>query len=213
MMSEGTSLKTASARRGEVIGGYRVLSHVGSGQQSIVVRAVHLVSAKAVALKLVPWTAQRQGRLRQEAARMHEVGGPGIPRVHGVGRSARHAYLAMDFVEGEALDSTYDLEKRTAVYESLLEVVRHVHRCGYVHGDLKPDQVLIDRSRGEARAWLLDFGASRCIGEAGVWRGRVRPPGKPARGVADPAWDLYALQRMFPRMKVSPLPRAAGGAL
>lgn len=185
-------------KMGDVIDGYRVLSRVGSGTQSVVVRAVHLVSATAVALKLVPWSEQRQSRMQQEASRMRQLQRPGIPRLHGFGRSAEYAYLAMELVEGEVIcPQTYTRDERLIVYNSLLALLHHVHRCGYVHGDLKPDQVIVDRSSDSAHAWLLDFGACRRIGEMGIWRGRVRPPGKPARGLADPDWDLYALRQMF----------------
>ena len=49
----------------------------------------------------------------------------------------------------------------------MINIVRHIHRCGYIHRDLKPDNFVFD-SENENKIYCIDFGlAKKWIDELG----------------------------------------------
>jgi serine/threonine protein kinase len=51
---------------------------------------------------------------------------------------------------------------RLRICTDMITAVRRVHACGYVHGDLKPDNFVVDEATG--RVYLIDFGCAQPIG-------------------------------------------------
>lgn len=101
--------------------------------------------------------------LHAEARALAALDDPRIVRLVDFGPWRDRAFLAMELVDGSTLRAW--LEARPShdeVLRALAELgraIEEVHRGGYVHGDLKPANVLVTRD-GELR--LLDFGlASR----------------------------------------------------
>ena len=96
------------------------------------------------------------------------VRGPGLVRVHGLYRDQRGPLLLLDYVAGESLREA--LEARGALPEPLVRHVgrqlagalRVLHAAGFVHGDVKPENVRLDE-HGDAT--LLDLGFARGIGD------------------------------------------------
>lgn len=91
-----------------------------------------------------------------------------------------NVYMVMEFVQGGDLFYHMANKTRFSVAETqfymaeLLEALDVVHRCGFVHRDVKPDNMVLT-ARGHLK--LLDFGLakSRVDGEA-VWDPRSKPP-------------------------------------
>jgi serine/threonine protein kinase/WD40 repeat protein len=98
--------------RGEhpvVLGEYRILREVGRGGMGIVYEAVQESLGRHVALKVLPFNAaltpthlERFRREAQSAANLHHTN---IVPVFGVGEDAGLHYYAMQFIQGQSLDT------------------------------------------------------------------------------------------------------------
>ena len=81
-------------------------------------------------------------------------------------------FLALEFLDGETLrdrlQRDYALDLRTAVWigRQMAEALAAVHRAGFIHGDVKPENVqLLDAGT----AVLVDLGFTHRPGENGVF--------------------------------------------
>ncbi|HRI70854.1 MAG TPA: protein kinase, partial [Polyangium sp.] len=149
--------------------GYTTETLLGRGGFGTVYRARAVdASARRVAIKVAHSaspTAIR--RLTREVRALQLIGSPHVPSVfelHTVG--AASPYVVMEFVEGVLLADLLDpTNPSLSVVEvckvacELLKSLGAVHTKGFVHGDLKPENVLVQRDF--SRATILDLGLTR----------------------------------------------------
>ena len=150
---------------------YEILGSIGTGGFGRVYRARDLEMGEVVALKfLAPATetANEVGHhLRHEVRMARRISHPNVIRLHDIGESDGRRFISMELVEGESLSST--LAHRGAIpvgetlglFRQLADGVGAAHRNGVVHRDLKPGNVLIDRT---GRVKVLDFGVAAIAG-------------------------------------------------
>ncbi|XP_056266907.1 citron rho-interacting kinase [Pseudoliparis swirei] len=99
---------------------------------------------------------------------------PWIPQLLYAFQDKEHVYLAMEYLPGGNLLSLLNryedqLDEPTARFylAELVEAIGAVHRLGYVHRDVRPENVLIDRT-GHIK--LADFGAAaKLTADKTVW--------------------------------------------
>ncbi|MBL9078778.1 MAG: serine/threonine protein kinase [Planctomycetes bacterium] len=211
------------ARRGEtdsgnpllgsvVDGKYKLQAVLGRGGLGTVFHAVHTGSLMHVALKLLhPRFAERpeyRRALLPEARRAATVAHQHCARLLDVGEAeAGTAYLAMELVDGETLESIVrqgPLPPSQAVLllEQIAEALVAIHAAGLVHCDLAPRNVMVGSRDGELRVKVLDFGIARSVTMAGErarggeFAGFVNPvfaaPELLRNGDVDPRADLYS---------------------
>ena len=152
---------------GTKVGGYEILSPLGSGGMGVVYKARDTKLGRFVALKFLRGS-DRSGdsasaRLLQEAKNASALNHPYIATVYEVGESDGPAYIAMEFVEGRSLSAVLErdsLAPETAVRYGLeiAAALAHAHERGIVHRDLKPANVMIT-SAGTVK--VLDFGLAK----------------------------------------------------
>ncbi|MCC6671023.1 MAG: SUMF1/EgtB/PvdO family nonheme iron enzyme [Planctomycetes bacterium] len=196
-------LAPAPAATERRIGPYVLLGEVGRGAQAVLHLARHAELRRLVALKVAD-EPEARARLLAEGRVLGRLAHPNLPAVHEVGETQGVAFLAMEYVRGVALDAWWvrsgrgDVGACLRLFRDLALALDHAHANGVVHGDLKPEHVLVT---AEGRAVVVDFGLATGLA-AGAVLG-AGPLGNlayaaPERvrgdlGPVGPAADLYAL--------------------
>ncbi|MEQ8272642.1 MAG: tetratricopeptide repeat protein [Deltaproteobacteria bacterium] len=155
------------------VGRFVVLEKVGEGAMGVVYAAFDPELDRKVALKLLrPDGANGeadQARLIAEAKAMAKLSHPNVVSAYEVGTYEGRVFIAMEFVDGVTLRAWCEAEQRTtrqrlSVLVAAGEGIAAAHAAGLVHGDFKPENVIIDR---EGRPRVLDFGLARPFDRAG----------------------------------------------
>ena len=158
------------ASAGVVIGPYRLIRELGVGGMGLVWLAERVDGGlkRQVALKLprMGWSsglAERMGRERDILASLDH---PSIARLYDAGLDEQgRPYLALEYVEGEAID-VHCKKHALSVLDRLLLILQvaravvHAHARLVVHRDLKPANILVT-AEGQVR--LLDFGIAKLM--------------------------------------------------
>jgi WD40 repeat protein len=155
--------------------GYDVLGKLGQGGMGAVYKARHLRLNRVVALKVVADAPNARPadlvRFRQEAEMTARLQHPNIVQIYEVGEYDGGSYLALEYVDGPALDrkvnGTPQPPRQAAqLVEALARAVHYAHGQGIIHRDLKPANVLLT-SAGAPK--ITDFGLARQVeGESGL---------------------------------------------
>ena len=186
---------------------YEIARELGRGERSIVYEAQDRETGTALALKLVmlaPATAHfARERLRRDAEIVRALAHPGIVRPIEIVDHGTWSLIAMERVSGRSLaaavaaDGPLHPDAVARLGAELADALSAVHRCGVVHRDVKPENVLLDEG-GHAR--LSDFGCAHLESQAlltqpenPVTNVGFLPPEVIEGQIADPRSDVYAL--------------------
>lgn len=167
-------------------GAYRILEPLGKGGMGALYLAADTgaFGRKCVVKELLDYydptdpdeAELAQARFETEARLLAEMSHPGIPRIYSYFTEAGRHYIVMEYIEGETLERAVthiDFLGHTVAARPLSdeEVARHAIRIcrlleylaaqptPVVHHDIKPANLIVDRSSGEVR--LVDFGTAR----------------------------------------------------
>lgn len=202
---------------GDRFGGYTVQSLIGRGRKSEVHRAFSPDVKREVAIKIyrtdLPQTPERAARFRQEAQAVSALKHPNIMRLYDSGYEAGKYYLVMELVEGTHLRdiiSTHPLglerDETLRIFGQLASAIASAHDQNVVHGNIKPDNVLVDKSR---RPVLTDFNIP-CLWEPpdsnSASAATYLAPEQAAEPKATPQSDIYALGILLYEMITGDIP-------
>jgi serine/threonine protein kinase len=154
------------------IPGYELIQCLGGGQLAQVFSARDCASDTACAVKVLreEWGDQPTAvkLLQREARAGLKVRHPHLVRVLDAHVTRPPYYLVMELVAGESLwarlQRDYRLDLATALWvaRQTAEALAAVHRAGFIHGDVKPDNVrLVD----DGTVVLIDLGFAHRPGE------------------------------------------------
>src|SRR5262249_13656932 len=115
---------------------------------------------------------QARQRFEREARTISALNHPNICMLHDVGTQNGIAYLVMEFVQGESLDSRLrrgplPLKQTLELAMQVCDALDRAHRAGIVHRDLKPANIMVT----ESGAKLLDFGLAKPSGAVAAFAG------------------------------------------
>jgi serine/threonine-protein kinase len=155
---------------------FEIQSKLGAGKTSTVYLALEKGLDRLVALKLLSpqWAADKtaRGRFEREAKAAASLSHSNIVQVFRQGRiDGEIPYLAMQYVEGrnmeERLAGEGPLEPELArkVLSSVAAALAAAHAKGIVHRDVRPPNVLWDKSNEVAM--LSDFGIAALVSPTG----------------------------------------------
>jgi Protein kinase domain len=191
-----------------VVGGCRLGAVIGRGGMGTVYRATQLALGRAVAVKVVPAQGVEAGlveRFQREARTAAALEHPHLVPIYAAGEEDGLLYLVMRLVDGADLGALVRRQgplaakRAVAVIEEVASALDAIHAAGLVHRDVKPANVLIDRSND--RAYLSDYGLMRralersAITRTGEWVGTAdyAAPEQLTGGPIGPAADVYSL--------------------
>ncbi|MFB7232462.1 Stk1 family PASTA domain-containing Ser/Thr kinase [Streptomyces fimicarius] len=186
-------------------GRYRIEARIAVGGMATVYRAVDTRLDRVLALKVMhPALATDVSfveRFIREAKSVARLAHPNVVAVFDQGAQGAYVYLAMEYVAGctlrDVLRERGALQPRAAldILEPVLAALGAAHRAGFVHRDMKPENVLIG---DDGRVKVADFGLVRAVGTAtdttGSLLGTVSylAPEQIEHGTADTRSDVYA---------------------
>ena len=131
-----------------------------------------------VTLKVISekYLGDESARLRflREARAAASVRHPNVASVFHLGKSGGNYFYAMEFVEGETLESLIRRSGRLEV-KLALEIATQVaaglaavHKKGLVHRDIKPSNIMVNfEDEGAVTAKIIDLGLAKAVNEAG----------------------------------------------
>ena len=159
----------------EMLGRYRIDGRLGEGAMADVYRAFDPGIGRTVAIKVLKPDYGRDPELGERFLREARAAGalnhPNIATIYDVGEAQGVAYIAMELIEGQPLDTLLQeqgrlpYERVLALGQQLASALDYAHKAGVVHRDVKPSNILLSADGRTAK--LLDFGVAR-IGEIDV---------------------------------------------
>ncbi|MGQ4334325.1 Stk1 family PASTA domain-containing Ser/Thr kinase [Streptomyces hayashii] len=192
---------------GQVLDGrYRVEARIAVGGMATVYRAVDTRLDRVLALKVMHPALAADGafveRFIREAKSVARLAHPNVVQVFDQGADGSYVYLAMEYIAGctlrDVLRERGALQPRAAldILEPVLAALGAAHRAGFVHRDMKPENVLIG---DDGRVKVADFGLVRSVDTVTSTTGAVlgtvaylAPEQIDQPGAADPRVDVYA---------------------
>jgi serine/threonine protein phosphatase PrpC len=154
-----------------VFDGYRIIREIHGSSRSHIYLAVDADTEEPVALKL-PSIDLRDNQAYLKRFLMEEwiarrIDSPYVLKPRSRSTRRNYVYVATEFVEGQTLrqwmldNPRPDVETVRGIVEQIATGLRAFHRLEMLHQDLRPDNVLIDKT-GTAK--IIDFGSVRVAG-------------------------------------------------
>jgi serine/threonine protein kinase len=195
---------------GSFVGPYRISMGLGAGGMGVVYEAV-APDGTCVALKMLPAghaTEALARRLQDEGTAGLAISHPNVASTLACGKTADGApFVVMERVRGERLSTCihhdrFSLRECASISRQVLAGLEAMHAAGIVHGDIKSDNVMVERQDdGSDVAKLIDLGLAHVQFEAASAATGATLAGTPeymAPELVDgaessPASDLYAV--------------------
>lgn len=152
---------------GSNIAHYRVISRLGEGGMGAVYLADDTRLGRRVALNVLPANVaadpERMHRFVQEAKLASALTHPNVAYIYEIGDDAGLRFLAMEYVEGEALSARLArgplaLSELLSVAIQVADALDDAHSKGIIHRDIKPSNLMLT-PRGYVK--VLDFGLAK----------------------------------------------------
>ncbi len=142
---------------------YTDLELIASGGMGDVYRAFDPRLKRHTALKFIRGASTRHvERFLREAEAQARVEHANVLEVYETGEVKGLLYIAMRFIAGPTLKETREettVEQKVVIMRQVAEAIHAAHREGLVHRDVKPTNILIERTAdGILKPWVTDFG-------------------------------------------------------
>jgi serine/threonine-protein kinase len=206
---------------GRRIQNYKVLSLLGQGGMGAVYKVFDVKLERYAALKILSLNTTHNStfieRFKREARNQAKLMHPNIVSVYGFVEEKDVLGIAMEYIEGDTLESIIR-EKGRIEFSYALEMIGQIlngiefaHQQGFIHRDLKPSNIILDLN-GNPK--IMDFGISKSIDELkSITQHNARPgtllymsPEQLSGNVITIKSDLYSLGITFYEMIVGTHP-------
>ena len=161
----------------QVVGGFRLRSMIAAGQSSQVWEVVEVASNRHFAMKtLLPSflkDKEQRGMLAHEAKVGKQLQHDNIIKIHKVSEDPKKPFFVMEYFPAGSMkvrvankQMDFIVEYSQLIFKQMATALAYMHGSGYIHRDLKPDNILAN-SAGEAK--LIDFAIAQKIRKRGLF--------------------------------------------
>lgn len=204
---------------------YALGRQLGEGHAAVVYEAEHLVVGKRVAVKLlrtrVGDNSGARMRFVAETRAAARILHPNVVDIHDLGVAPDGTpYLVMELLDGETLASlvqrkgTLPIAQAVEITLQVLSGLSAAHRKGIIHGDLRPENVMLMQPRSDqVLVKLLDFGASRALPDTAPLPNAAlayQSPEQLEGDAVDERSDVYAVAALLSRLVRGASPEVRG---
>ncbi len=153
------------------IGRYEIEREIGRGAMAVVHKALDPLIGRIVAIKTIRLEhgagmeqAELKTRLYREARSAGVLNHPNIVTIYDIGEEGEVAYIAMEHIEGETLETWLathpvpPLDVTTSIVEQIASGLDYAASKGIIHRDIKPGNILLTQ---DLRAKIADFGIAK----------------------------------------------------
>lgn len=180
---------------GKTIGEYQLLEIIAESDETLVFKAFQPKMNRYVAFNVLkPHVARVEAsaqRFLQAAQLAAQMGHPNILPVYDSGQAEGVVYSVSPLIEGGTLRGNlawfHDLNQALGLFRQLTAGLEYIHSQGYVHGNLKSSNTLMDVQR---RPLLSEFGMAQPLSAA---PDPYLSPEQVQGGMVDRRTDVYAL--------------------
>ncbi|MEP7285990.1 MAG: serine/threonine-protein kinase, partial [Chloroflexota bacterium] len=205
---------------GKWLGQYEITEIIGKGGMAVVYQARQPSMARDVAVKVISSELTNNtefiSRFEHEVRLIAHLQHAHILPVYDFGREDATIFLVMRLVDGGSMDQMLrtgglPIQQTARLLEQIASALTYAHGEGVVHRDLKPNNILIDKS---GSPYLTDFGIAKLIKNDAMLTATGMVMGTPSymapeqwRGESvDARTDIYALGCMLYEMLTGQLP-------
>lgn len=161
------------AKPGTTLAGFSVLAEIGRGAASIIYAVQDPKTKQVWALKHVEKNDAKDSRFLDQTEREYEIGNkvhhPAVRRIERIIKvrerliSVKEIFLVMEYVDGVSIEKKTPgtFEKAIDVFTQVASGLSAMHRAGYVHADMKPQNVVI---MPDGKVKIIDLGQGCKIG-------------------------------------------------
>ena len=154
---------------------YSIKKVLGEGAFAKVYKATRISDGVVVALKAIDNNSTDDSDFQREIHALTLLSKPGHPhvcRLYSQHEDGKYYYLEMELIEGGELfehlieNGPFSERDASRFVKQHAQALSYIHRKGFVHADLKPENLMMD-SWDESKATLkvVDFGSARAAGD------------------------------------------------
>lgn len=140
---------------------------IGSGSFGDIYLGENTKTKEAVAIKLENKNTKYPQLMYEYKVYCSLTSGVGFPKVHWCGTAGKCNVMVMDLL-GESLEALYtrcgrkfSLKTILMLAIQLIDRIEQIHRCHFLHRDIKPDNFLMGRSSNRKILFAIDMGLSK----------------------------------------------------
>lgn len=218
----GTATISGENRLRVIAGRYEILSTIGKGGMGVVYKARDTKLGRVVAIKTVlPAIRQNKkalDRFMTEAKSLATLNHPNIVQVYDAGEDDSETYIAMEYVDGEALSDYVKREgklpeaRSVEIFGQICQGVLQAHKKNIVHRDIKPANILL---ADDGISKLVDFGIAQVLDDSDITKTGVAmgtplymaPEQQKDAKHIDSLADIYSLGLVFYELLTGESPR------
>jgi len=147
---------------------YQILSKIASGGMANVFLAQDNITNTKVAIKILKEEVSAKEKILERFSQegLLNLDHPNIVKILDAGVNKNTPFIVMEYIDGGDLEDLIksrgklSVNEALSIFDQLLSALAYVHNLGIIHRDIKPKNILIDKS---GKVKLTDFGIAKSV--------------------------------------------------